>query len=501
MSVWMKGAALHGAALFLLAQPATLVEKSERAKLWMAQQRFADAAVLYEELTRAVPGNPGLLMNLGMARHMAGQDAAAIAPLEAAVKLQPVPPPALLFLGASYLRTGQAAKAIAPLKRFVAIEPNHPESRRMLADAASAVGDRAEAAIHLGKLAEWEPADPSAWYALGLAYREIADTQMAALPQDSGYWLGLAADTRNKRSQTRARFLLYRKAIEKLPRQRGLHASLAGIYRDTGHEDWAQVEREREAALGAPPCRSAPPTLECLYAVGRHALVLASPLAAPEARYWKSRAAAALADEAFAKLAALPPSVFSHRAQAEAHRDAGRHRDAAEAWRAALALAPADSSLEFELATSLVQAKQYDAAREIAERLLAADPKAPELNYLLGDLLLNLQLPGPAIPPLQIAVAADPKVLPARASLGRALMLAGRAAEAIPHLEAALPLDTDASLHFQLSRAYQAAGKPELGKQMLARYQAMRSRNDDDRRKIESESEITAPLPAAPARP
>src|SRR4029453_12178671 len=120
MLSWLyKGAALHCVAVLLWAQSPALVEKSERAQLWMAQQRFADAAVLYEELTRALPGNAGMLVNLGMARHLAGQDAEAIAPLEASLKIRPAAQ-APLFLGASYLRTGQPAKAIAPLRRLVA---------------------------------------------------------------------------------------------------------------------------------------------------------------------------------------------------------------------------------------------------------------------------------------------------------------------------------------------------------------------------------------------
>ena len=500
MSLWIKGAALHGAALFLFAQSAALVDKSERAQLWMAQGRFAEAAGLYEELTRALPGNAGLLLNLGMARHMGGNDAGAIAPLEASLRIQELSP-AFLFLGSSYMHLGQPAKAFAPLRRFVALQPDHREARQMLAEAATATGNHLEAAIQLARFAGEEATQPALWYSLGRAWQAVAAGEMARLPEDSGYWLALTADGRNKRRQSRAGFLLYRKALEKLPRQRGLHAAIAEIYRDSSHEDWAKVEEGYETALGTPVCKPAP-TLECHFAAARHRDVLASSLATPEARYWKTRSARALAREAFDKMAALGPSMVSHRFNAESRREEGRSQEAAEAWRAAVALAPADQSLQFELAATLVLTKEFEVAQEIATALLTADPEGPDFNHLQGDILLSQQQPERAVPFLAKAVKADPKVLPARAAYGRALILAGRAAEAVPHLEAALPLDTDASLYFQLARAYQAAGKTELAKQTTAKLQAIRARQEADQRKIEDAAEITAPpppsLPPAP---
>lgn len=480
-------------AVVLRGQPRqqALAEKSDQAKHYMAEGRFADAAILYDELAKAIPGNPGLLLNLGMALHMAGNDTAAIAPLEAALKLQPIQP-AMLFLGASYLRAGKPAKAIAPLKRFAVANPNHKEVRLMLADAFTTTGSYSEAVIHLRKLAEWDPSQPGVWYSLGRAYQEIAAAGFGTIPADSGYWMALAADSRNKQSQTRAGFLLYRKAIEKLPELRGLRAAVAEIYKSGGHEDWAARELELESALGAPVCRPVP-TIECHFATGRYQQVLASPAAAQEARYWKIRAAAALSREAFAKLMALPPSRQSLRFRAETARDEGRPKEAAEDWRSALAASPDDASIEAELAKSLAASKDFDGAREIVSKLLAVDGEALELNFLQGGILLDLQQPEKALPFLKQAVKADQKFLPARASLGRALLLLDRAAEALPHLEASLPADSDGEIHFQLSRAYQFAGNSGLAKQMLAKYREIRKKLDSEKQMIEDESRIIGP--------
>jgi len=468
-----------------------LAEKSDEAKHYMAEGRFADAAILYDELTKAIPGNPGLLLNLGMALHMAGNDTAALAPLEAALKLQPIPP-AMLFLGASYLRAGQPAKAIAPLKRFAAANPNHKEVRQMLSDALTTAGNYSEAVIHLRKLAELDPPQAGVWYSLGRAYQEIAAAEFGTIPADSGYWMALAADSRNKQSQTRAGFLLYRKAIEKLPKLRGLHAAIAEIYKSSGHTDWAATELKLESALGAPVCRPTP-TIECHFASGRYRQVIAWPAASQDARYWKIRAAAALSREAFAKLMALPPSSQSLRFRAETARDEGRPKEAVEHWRSALAVSPDDASIEVEIAKSLAASKDFDGAREIVSKLLAGDGEALELNFLQGGIFLDLQQPEQAIPFLTQAVKADQKFLPAHASLGRALLLLDRAGEAVPHLEASLPADSDGGIHFQLSRAYQSAGEPGLAKEMLAKYRAIQKKLDSEKQMIEDESRITGP--------
>src|SRR5216684_1590182 len=54
-----------------LAQSDDLALKSQRAKELMAEGRFAEAIPIYRELNHAVPNNPGLMLNLGMALHMA----------------------------------------------------------------------------------------------------------------------------------------------------------------------------------------------------------------------------------------------------------------------------------------------------------------------------------------------------------------------------------------------------------------------------------------------
>lgn len=457
--------------------PDDLAAKSRRGKELMAAGEYAKAIPVYRELVRALPDNPGLLLNLGMALHLAGQDREAIAPLEAALRLQPDLLPAALFLGASHVRVGQPEAAVGPLETAVRLQPDNREALSLLVDALLALDRPAQAEPHLRRLAGLAPSEPAVWFNLGKAYEHLAQRAFLALAErdaESGLALALAAEARLKEGQRNEAFHLYRRAIERSPAQRGLHAAVAGIYRSAGHTDWAAVEEQRERALPRPDCSR--DTLECAFEARKHVEVVAAASSAktPEASYWLVRAYNELAVQAFARLTALPPSPQSHEWMAQVERDARRHAESAERWRQAIALAPGDARLRVELAVTLRLARDFAAAQKVLEDVVRAEPDAPEANYLLGDVLLAQQQPERAIPFLEKAVRAEPRQPHAQGALGRAYALVGRPAEAIPHLQQSLPADVDGSLRYQLARAYQATGQAERAQAALKDYEEFR---------------------------
>ena len=81
----------------------------------------------------------------------------------------------------------------------------------------------------------------------------------------------------------------------------------------------------------------------------------------------------------------------------------------------------------------------------------------------------------------------------ADASLGLALSRTGKFAEAVPHLEKAQELDDDGSLHYQLARAYQAAGNAAKAQTAMAQYQELQKRNQDQKEEAAREAQITPP--------
>ncbi len=484
------------AALAVNGQSQALIEKSQRGVELMAAGKFEEAIPVYRELSQAVPNNPGLLLNLGMALQLAGHSRQAIAPLERALKLDASTLPAWLFVGSAHLGAGEPAKAIRPLQRYVELQPADPNGHQQLGDALLATGAFRDAAEEFRKLSQMDPANRRAWYGLNRCYAALAQSAFQAVEKaapESAYWLALVADERVVRRQFRSAFFFYRKAESLEPDLRGLHTSIAILYKETDHADWAETEQRKEPPWRGGECGEQ--LLACDFSTGRFDQVIqeAERSQTPEAHYWQSRAFARMARDAMTRLEQLAEGSEIHELRAERLRARRQHLEAIREWRLALKYAPDDAHLREELLSSLYQARDYQAALAMVDELLQQDPASAPLNFTKGDILLSSQETGKAIPYLQLALKADPKLVAAHHALGRAYMLAGQPDAAIPHLEAALPIDLDGSLRYQLSRAYQATGQAGLAKKTLEEYQARQKTDREEKQKLEEELQIAAP--------
>ncbi len=229
----------------------------------MAEGRFDEAIPIYKRLAAAVPGNPGLILNLALAEEMGGHPESAIPHLESVLKTQPDSVPALASLGMAHLQLNQPTAAIAPLEKLTKIQPENQNAHGMLAGAYLALDRPAEAAGQYRKLAALDASDAKAWYGLGKSYESLATrsfTQLSKKAPQSPYVAVLVGDARLQRKQYRSAFFFYREAQNKMPNLPGLHAGLAKVYQGTGHSEWADAEgsRERTAAdcmTQTPECR------------------------------------------------------------------------------------------------------------------------------------------------------------------------------------------------------------------------------------------------------
>ncbi len=480
----------------LWAQTEELARDSQQAHDLMAAGRFEQAIPIYERMVKALPGNSGLLLNLGLAEHMAGHEREAIPHLEAVLKVQPNQIPALITLAQARLALNEPKLAVAPLEKVAAAEPRNREARGMLAAALLDAGRFEDAAARYQEVADSDPNDTRAWYGLGMSYQGVAGgafDKLQRMDPTSPYVSALVADTRVQRRQYRSAFFFYNEALKHLPNLHSIHGSLAAVYRKTGHPDWAAAEDAKEAKVPAADCKAHP--AECEFVAGHDVPLIKVPRtgASAETLFWQAKAANELAFQAFFRLGQLPPSVEMHQLKADIARGQGQHLESAQEWRAALALSPGNPRLERELAESLFLGADYHAAVEQATKLLKADPQSPELNFVVGDSLLRLEQPEQALPYLQAALASDPKLTAADASLGLALARLGKSADAVPHLERALELDDDGSLHYQLARAYQASGAPEKARAAMAQYQEILKRNDQVKEEVAREAQIGPP--------
>ena len=462
----------------------------------MAEGRFADAVPVYRQLVKALPGNPGLLLNLGLAERMAGQPGPAIAHFEAVLKLQPGNLPALISLASAHLELDETRAAIDPLLKAVAIEPGNRDARSMLAGALFAVDRFEPAAEQYRALARTTPGEPQVWLGLGRSYESLAGRAFRELEKSapkSGYMAALLADTRLQRRQYRSAFFLYRQALDQVPGLARIHASIAEVYRRTDHAGWAAAEEQKEKSLAPPDC--AAHAAACHFLAGRYleAATAAKLRGSPEALFWQSKAYDEMARQAYGQLGKLPESPQIHEVKATIMRAQGQALESAKEWREALRLAPDNPRYERELANSLYLAGDYKNAVPMIEQFLKSEPESAQWNLLEGDSLLHLEEVAKSIPYLEKAVLRDPRLLPAQASLGLAESRAGKPAAAIPHLEAALPMDDDGSLHYQLARAYQAVGLAEKARKAMSEYQETQRKAQSDKEELTREMQIGPP--------
>jgi tetratricopeptide (TPR) repeat protein len=470
--------------------------RAQRAKQAMSAGRFEEAAAIYRELVRALPHNPGLRLNLGLALHSAGHFREAIGQFRAVLKQQPNSGPAWLMLGMAHLKLGETAQAIGPLERAVKAEPDNKIARLELADACLALGRAGQAAEHFQKLTELDPSQAKAWQGLGLSYISLSRRAFSKLEEvapESPYWCVLLARSLELQNKAPSAFYLYRQALAKAPDLRGAHTALARIYEKTGHPDWAKVEDDRERHLPLRDCVSE--KLECDFLAGRFTQLVTvtghSPTA--EAYYWQARAYSELASKAFARLSEMPPSAEIHELMAEAYRIQGDHRQSVNEWEEALKLAPGDRHLQKGLARSLWLDREYRAGQPRLEELVRLEPKSSEVNYLYGDTVLELGEPEKAVSFLEKAVRQSPGLLEAHASLARAYLRLGRVKQAIPHLKAALGIDETGSFYYQLARAYEKTGQTALAKQTMQKFEEISRSLRVRRQKFFEERQITPP--------
>jgi tetratricopeptide (TPR) repeat protein len=473
-----------------------LAEKSQEAKQLMAEGKFQQAIVVYRELNGAVPNNPGLKLNLGMALHLAGKKREAIQELEEAVKLDPHMAPAWLFLGTTRLQLGEPSAALKPLRTVLQLRPDQHQARQMLADALFSLDRLEEARTEYQRITTGDSQNAPAWYGLGRCYELLSSgafEKLQRLAPESAFVLSLLAEARLRQQQFSSAFYLYRRALERMPNLHGLHSAVTEIYRQTGHPEWAKIEEQREMALALLDCRS--PTLECHFQAGRYDALIAAAESAntPESLYWRTRAYNELALTAFDRLGRLPPSAELHELKGHIYNNQKKYSEAGSEWRKALELSPTNLQIRKQLAISLKLGEDYSAALPLFQKLLDQQPDSAEFNYFAGDTLLDLQQPKEALPLLKRAVARDPKSVAAQKSLARCELAAGQAANAIPHLKLVLARDEDGTLHYQLAQAYRAIGQIELSKKMLSDYESMQRSIAARNEAAKQATDITAP--------
>jgi predicted Zn-dependent protease len=346
----------------------------------------------------------------------------------------------------------------------------------------------------LERATEVTPARPGVWYALGQAYNAIKQDALRTFdkPPDESSWQQLLfADTLRAGGKFTEAFTLYRAVLERLPAVASIHDSIAWIYEQTGHPEWAARERAVGMLSSADCARR---VALCEFRAGRYRAALTAALEQtdPESRYLQARAANELALGAFQRLDALADSPERRTVRATIARAEERYTDAISELKAALAFVPDHPTLLYELASAYYQARDYDRAVGTLSPLLQAHPDDPRPLKVLGYSLLQLRDLDEAVPILQRAVERDAIDPGPRLALGRAYLYNGDFRRAIPLIEAELASDQDGSLHVQLARAYAGVGQKDRAESLLSRSREIQRAADEKAREA-AQRTITPP--------
>jgi tetratricopeptide (TPR) repeat protein len=147
----------------------------------MALSRYDRAAARYEAFLTIDDSAPRIYYKLGLARYRGGQLAAAIAPLQKAVRLEKSLAAAHLLLGLCLRDQGDARAARASLETTVLLEPALTAPREALVPLYAAASEKTRAIDQLEALVALDPSRPARLVALGRAYADAGRHEAAVL--------------------------------------------------------------------------------------------------------------------------------------------------------------------------------------------------------------------------------------------------------------------------------------------------------------------------------
>lgn len=155
--------------------------------------------------------------------------------------------------------------------------------------------------------------------------------------------------------------------------------------------------------------------------------------------------------EEFKKALALDPrSAEAHHQLGNAFKSLQRHAEAVVSLRRASELAPKNAAIWLNLGVSLLALSARDEAIASFQRAIKLEPGRPEALNILGSALLDAGRIGEAKKQLQAALRLKPAYPAAHDNLGRALRAQGRAAEAVGEFRAALTAQPNPDTHSNL---------------------------------------------------
>ena len=205
----------------------------------------------------------------------------------------------------------------------------------------------------------------------------------------------------------------------------------------------------------------------CAYGTGDYEHVFdaaerlsASAATKAEGLYWEIKSSQKLASEALAHASEIDSnSPKLHVLLGDVYRQQQRFEDAEREYHKALGLQPQDRGALFGLSLALLGDGKIDNAFQIAQDAIKVNPRDPELNAVMGEILCRREDFPEAEIYLKKSLNTKPEYISrVHALLGKVYANTNRDNEAIAELKLALPEDKDGHIHYQIGRLYLKVG-------------------------------------------
>lgn len=423
-------------------------------QIYFRSGRPDDAEAAFRKALTLLPTQPHAAVGLARVVGRRGDWAGAARMLEGTVRANPTFGPAHRMLALAYEALGEeeARRVHEKLGSSVGLEMRDPLMRdlylgsstgsvlTMQSKIAETWGDRVLAAAFLRRALEVAPDDPDVLLVAGRFFgnpasgdrRQIEEARALlrhAVEIDPDY-LNLRHDlamVTQALGDTLGAIELWDSILEVDDEHAMAWMSLGQIAHLRGDPDLARERYARGLAVPADtPYTLGDPGL------GHHRYALAAAQAGDVAD----------AERAFrAAHAAKPDLAQAWIDHARFLRSSGREDAIEPMWEDAIAAAPVEPTIRLSYANHLLQARQWDAAREQLTVGVRLDPDDARIHAALGYVVLQGGDAAGAIDHLQTAIARDPNFALAHLHLGNALATEGRRAEAERHLRTALQLN------------------------------------------------------------
>lgn len=376
------------------------------------------------------PADIDSTLRLAMLAHAYGRPELAVELYDQAGSLAPraFDPP---YLAAVILADqGRNPEAIERLRRAAAINADYAPLRLELAELTRLEGDRDKAESMLSKLVD----DAPDYARANLAYGRL-----------------LAAGGKTTEAIERLR-----RALDTTPEYGAAHFALAGLYREQGNDELADVHTalfEKYKQFGPPTNDIVLTRVDNLRGTAQQAILSAGRLSS-----------AGRVDQAIVVLEQLvdrePDNVAAHINLIGLYGSIGNADKAAEHYRAGSAIAPEDASLHSNYGVLMLKEDRFEEGVEAFGAAIAADGGSAKTYKYLGLCLQNLGDSAGALENFSKALEADPLDHQAGYLVGATLLARGDVDPAIAALEKTLTPVNAKTPHYlrKLAQARALAG-------------------------------------------